>query len=42
MVRNFPDMPKKGVMSLKFGPDAKSLLVGASDHNLRVFSVPAQ
>ncbi|KFM23814.1 U-box domain-containing protein 72, partial [Auxenochlorella protothecoides] len=31
--------PKKGVSSLRFGTDAKRLLVGASDHNLRVFDV---
>lgn len=42
VVRNFPDMPKKGVLSVKLGPDAKTLLVGAADHNLRVFGMPAQ
>lgn len=42
MVRTFPDMPKKGVMSLRFGPDAQSVFVGAADHNLRVFAAPAQ
>ncbi|KAG1656833.1 hypothetical protein FOA52_006288 [Chlamydomonas sp. UWO 241] len=36
VVKTFSDMPKKGVMSLKFGPDAKSLYVGSADHNLRV------
>ena len=40
MVRNFPDMPKKGVLSLRFGADAKKLLVGAADHNLRIFAAP--
>lgn len=40
MVRTFPDMPKKGVMSLRFGGnDARTLLVGAADHNLRVFGM---
>jgi len=42
VVRSFPDMPKKGVQALKFGPDAKTLLVGAADHNLRIFGLPAQ
>ena len=37
VVRSFPDMPKKGVLSLKFGPDARSVFVGGSDHNLRIF-----
>ncbi|GMH44311.1 hypothetical protein BSKO_12245 [Bryopsis sp. KO-2023] len=36
-VRSFPEVPKKGVYSLAFGPDAKSLFVGTSDHQLRVF-----
>ena len=27
----------QGVHSLKWGADARSLLVGAADHNLRVF-----
>lgn len=40
VVRTFPDMPKKGVMSLRFGGnDARTLLVGAADHNLRVFGM---
>lgn len=33
------DMPKKGVMSLRFGPDAKTLFVGAADHNLRIIGL---
>lgn len=40
VVKTFPDMPKKGVMSVRWGAHARSLLVGASDHNLRVFGVP--
>ena len=31
---------KGGVHAVRFGADAKSLLVGASDHNLRVFAAP--
>lgn len=41
VVRSFPDMPKKGVLSLRFGGDAKTLFVGAADHNLRVFGLSA-
>lgn len=37
VVHTFPEMPKKGVLSLKFGPDAKTLFVGSADHNLRIF-----
>jgi len=37
VVKEFTDVPKKGVHALRFGADAKSLLVGAADHNLRVF-----
>ncbi len=40
MVRTFQDVPKKGVLSLQFGADAKQLFVGAADHNLRVFGLP--
>jgi hypothetical protein len=40
-VHALTDVSKKGVMSLKFGPDAKSLLVGAGDHNLRIFGLQA-
>jgi len=32
------DFPKKGVHSVAWGADAKELFVGASDHNLRIFS----
>jgi pre-mRNA-processing factor 19 len=38
VLKEFGDVPKKGVCSLAWGTDAKSLLVGAADHNLRVFS----
>ena len=41
LVKSFPDMPKRGVLSLKFGTDARTLFVGSADHNLRVFSVGA-
>lgn len=34
-------LPVQGVSALRFGPDARSLLVGSSDHNLRVFAAPA-
>ncbi|KAL4431421.1 hypothetical protein ABPG75_006677 [Micractinium tetrahymenae] len=37
VVKEFQEVPKKGVHSLRFGADARSLLVGAADHNLRVF-----
>ena len=40
LVKSF-EMPKKGVVhSVLFGPDARTLFVGASDHNLRVVGVP--
>lgn len=29
----------QGTHAVRFGPDAKSLLVGASDHNLRYFTL---
>jgi pre-mRNA-processing factor 19 len=38
VVKEFTDVPKKGACSLAWGTDAKSLFVGAADHNLRVFS----
>ncbi|GAB4816363.1 hypothetical protein N2152v2_003409 [Parachlorella kessleri] len=41
VLKTFPDLPKKGVHALRFGTDARSLLVGSSDHNLRVFAGPA-
>lgn len=40
VVKEFTDVPKKGVHALRFGADARSLLVGGADHNLRVFSQP--
>ncbi|EFN51555.1 hypothetical protein CHLNCDRAFT_140025 [Chlorella variabilis] len=40
VVKEFADVPKKGVHALRFGADARSLLVGAADHNLRVFAQP--
>lgn len=39
ILKTFPDMPKKGVYSIKFGTDAKTMFVGAADHNLRVFGI---
>lgn len=38
VLKEISDFPKKGVHSLTWGSDAKELFVGASDHNLRVFS----
>ena len=38
VVKEFSDVPKKGVYAVDWGADARSLLVGAADHNLRVFS----
>lgn len=39
LVKSF-EMPKKGaVHSVLFGPDARTILVGASDHNLRIVGV---
>jgi len=38
VLKEFTNVPKKGVCSLAWGTDAKSLLVGAADHNLRMFS----
>ncbi|MEW5314056.1 MAG: hypothetical protein WDW38_005580 [Sanguina aurantia] len=37
LVRTFTDFPKRGVAALRFGADAKTLLAGSGDHNLRVF-----
>ena len=39
VVKTFPDMPKKGVTALLFGAEAKTLFVGAADHNLRVIGL---
>jgi hypothetical protein len=36
VVKTYQDLPKKGVTALRFGPDAKTLFVGAADHNLRI------
>jgi pre-mRNA-processing factor 19 len=41
VVKEFPDVHKKGVSALRWGADAKSLLVGAGDHNLRAFGLQA-
>lgn len=42
LVKQWGDVPaKKGVSALKCGPDMRSLLVGAGDHNLRVFGAAA-
>ena len=38
VVKEFSEVPKKGVFSLSWGDDAKALFVGGADHNLRVFS----
>lgn len=38
VVKEFSDVPKKGVNAVAWGADARALLVGAADHNLRVFS----
>jgi pre-mRNA-processing factor 19 len=37
VLAEFGDVPKKGVSALAWAPDARELLVGAADHNLRVF-----
>jgi len=37
MVKEFTDVPKKGVNAVAWGQDARSLVVGAADHNLRFF-----
>lgn len=38
VVKAFEEVPKKGVHAVAWGTDAKELFVGASDHNLRIFS----
>jgi hypothetical protein len=38
--QEFGAQPKKGVYALRWAPDARSLLVGAADHNLRVYGAP--
>lgn len=37
VVKSWPDVSKKGVLSVAWAPLASSLLVGCGDHNLRVF-----
>ncbi|GLI62339.1 hypothetical protein VaNZ11_004953 [Volvox africanus] len=39
-LKTLTEIPKRAA-ALRWGPDARSLLVGAADHNLRVFGVPA-
>ncbi|KAG2485908.1 hypothetical protein HYH03_015352 [Edaphochlamys debaryana] len=39
-LRSIGEVAKKAA-ALRWGPDARSLLVGSGDHNLRVFAVPA-
>ncbi len=34
-------MLSQGVCSLMWGEDAKTLFVGAADHNLRIYGVPS-
>ena len=41
LVKEWGDVPKKGATAVAFGADARSLLVGGADHNLRVFAGPA-
>jgi pre-mRNA-processing factor 19 len=41
VVNSFSDLPKKGAYCGKWGADARSLLVGASDHNLRIYGQAA-
>jgi pre-mRNA-processing factor 19 len=36
-VKLFQDVAKKAVQSVKWGTDAKSLLIGTQDHNLRIY-----
>lgn len=38
VVKSWPDVSKKGVLSVAWSPLAGSLLVGGGDHNLRVFA----
>jgi hypothetical protein len=37
MVKAWPDVSTRGVLSVAWAPLAGSLLVGCGDHNLRVF-----
>lgn len=37
VLKSILDLPKKGAHAVAFGPDAKSLFVGAADHNLRTY-----
>lgn len=39
VVKTFSDLPKKAINSGKWGVDAKTLVVGAGDHNLRLFTL---
>jgi pre-mRNA-processing factor 19 len=41
LLKEWGDVPKKGVTALKAGPDMRTLLVGGGDHNLRVFGAAA-
>ncbi|PNH07333.1 U-box domain-containing protein 72 [Tetrabaena socialis] len=38
-LRTLSEVPKRAAV-LRWGPDARSLLVGAADHNLRLFAIP--
>lgn len=37
VVKEFSEFPKKGVHTVAWGHDARSVIVGAADHNLRFF-----
>lgn len=39
-LKTLSEVPKRA-SALRWGPDARSVLVGAADHNLRVFSSPS-
>lgn len=41
VVKQFSDMPKKGVHSILTGKDCRRVYVGAADHNLRVYGEKA-
>lgn len=38
IVKTFEDMPKKGVHAVAWGQDARQFIVGAADHNVRLYS----
>eukprot|EP00884_Botryococcus_braunii_P021924 jgi/Botrbrau1/8415/Bobra.0237s0035.1 len=38
LIKDLPDIPKRGATCVRWGADAKKLFLGATDHNVRVYA----